>query len=257
MSQDNVEYGIGDLARHAGITSRALRHYHSLGLLLPSRTAPNGYRYYGGNELLRLQRILLLRDLGLGLDAIAGVLDGQTDTVPALRVHRKWLDAERRRLAQMSRTVDATIAALEQGEAMSAKDMYRGFEPNPYEDEALTRWGDAAVEDSNRQINALGPEGRSSMLAEHESIAAELAACLDAGLPVDGARTQAAVARHHAWVSLSWTPGRDAYIGLGEMYVSDGRFTAAYDRPKGQSARDGVAAYLCSAMAVHARTDLS
>lgn len=251
-----MEYGIGDLARHAGITSRTLRHYHSLGLLIPSRTAPNGYRYYGGNELVRLQRILLLRDLGLGLEAIAGVLDGQTDTVPALRVHRRWLDAERHRLAEMSRTVDATIAALEQGETMSAKDMYRGFEPNPYEDEARTRWGDQAVEDSNRRINALGPQGRTAMLAEHEAIASELAACLDAALPAEDARTQAAVARHHAWVSLSWIPGRDAYIALGEMYVSDARFTAAYDAPKGRPTREGLAAYLCSAMARFARENL-
>ncbi|MGH9217613.1 MAG: MerR family transcriptional regulator, partial [Acidimicrobiales bacterium] len=66
-----VEWSIQDLARAAGTTSRTLRHYGEVGLLEPSRVGSNGYRYYDQDSLVRLQRILLLRDLGLGLPAIA------------------------------------------------------------------------------------------------------------------------------------------------------------------------------------------
>ncbi|GAA3200026.1 hypothetical protein GCM10020255_104150 [Rhodococcus baikonurensis] len=61
------EWSIQELAKSAGTTSRTLRHYGDLGLLEPSRIGANGYRFYDEDALVRLQRILLLRELGLGL----------------------------------------------------------------------------------------------------------------------------------------------------------------------------------------------
>jgi len=46
-----VEWSIQDIARAAGTTSRTLRHYGQLGLLAPSRTGSNGYRYYDQDAL--------------------------------------------------------------------------------------------------------------------------------------------------------------------------------------------------------------
>ncbi|MET0954451.1 MAG: MerR family transcriptional regulator, partial [Cryobacterium sp.] len=62
-----MDHSIQDIARLAGTTSRTLRHYGAEGLLPPSRIGQNGYRYYDERALVRLQRILLLRELGLGL----------------------------------------------------------------------------------------------------------------------------------------------------------------------------------------------
>jgi len=92
------EWSIQDLARAAGTTSRTLRHYGQLGLLPPSRIGANGYRYYDQDSLLRLQRILLLRELGLGLPVIAEVLAGEQDTAAALRTH---LDLSRLRFVDL------------------------------------------------------------------------------------------------------------------------------------------------------------
>ena len=55
-----MDWSISDVARHAGTTSRTLRHYGDVGLLQPSRVGVNGYRYYDEGALVRLQRILLL-----------------------------------------------------------------------------------------------------------------------------------------------------------------------------------------------------
>jgi hypothetical protein len=63
---------------------------------------------------------------------------------------------------------------------------------------------------------------------------------------------QAIVARHHAWVGHFWTPGREAYTNLGQMYVDDERFTATYD-----AVAPGLAAYLRDAIAVYAARALS
>lgn len=92
------------------MTSRTLRHYDDIGLLHPARVASNGYRWYGRSELARLQRVLLLRELGVALPQIRQVLDGDTDELASLRRHRDHLIAERERLEQIIITVDRTIA---------------------------------------------------------------------------------------------------------------------------------------------------
>ena len=78
-----MECSIAEVARLAGTTSRALRQYHDIGLLVSSRVGGNGYRYYDGPALPCLQRILLLRQPGLGLPVIADVLAGQHAAQPA------------------------------------------------------------------------------------------------------------------------------------------------------------------------------
>ena len=60
-----TEWSIHEVAQRSGVTTRTLRHYDDIGILAPTRTGANGYRYYGAEALVRLQRILLLRDLGL------------------------------------------------------------------------------------------------------------------------------------------------------------------------------------------------
>ena len=74
-----MEASIQEVARLTGTTSRTLRHYDDIGLLPPSRVGANGYRWYDDDALVRLQRILLLRELGLGLDPIRRLLDEQAD----------------------------------------------------------------------------------------------------------------------------------------------------------------------------------
>ena len=67
----------------SGVTTRTLRHYDAIGLLTPARTGPDGRRFYQTGELLRLQQILLLRELGLGLADIAAANDSEQDTLTA------------------------------------------------------------------------------------------------------------------------------------------------------------------------------
>ena len=81
MNED--EWSIQQIAKLAGTTSRTLRHYGDIGLLPASRVGANGYRYYDQAALVRLQRILLLRDLGLGLPQIADVLGRESSEAHA------------------------------------------------------------------------------------------------------------------------------------------------------------------------------
>ncbi|MGW9209737.1 MerR family transcriptional regulator [Embleya sp. NPDC055664] len=65
---------IGELAALVGITPRAVRHYHHLGLLPEPARRANGYREYGLGEAVLLARIRRPTELGLGLDEVRDVL---------------------------------------------------------------------------------------------------------------------------------------------------------------------------------------
>lgn len=72
-----MDYTVGELAKRAGLTVRTLHHYEELGLLQPCGRSEAGYRRYGEADVLRLHRVLALRDAGLSLKAIAPLLDGE------------------------------------------------------------------------------------------------------------------------------------------------------------------------------------
>jgi DNA-binding transcriptional MerR regulator len=96
MKGTAIAWSIADVARMSGVTSRTLRHYDQIGLLVPAYIGSDGR--YEEAELLRLQQILLMRELGLGLREIAAVLERQVDQVAALREHHRRLLAQRGRL---------------------------------------------------------------------------------------------------------------------------------------------------------------
>jgi DNA-binding transcriptional MerR regulator len=122
-----VTWSIQQVARVSGVTARTLRYYDEIGLLRPARIAANGYRHYEQQQLLRLQQILLLRDLGMDLTAVAAVVDGASDQVEALRAHHRRLLVERSRLDRLAKTVADTITHLEKGTDMAAEEIFDGF----------------------------------------------------------------------------------------------------------------------------------
>lgn len=247
-----MEWSIQDLARAAGVTSRTLRHYGSRGLLTPSRVGANGYRYYDQECLVRLQRILLLRELGLGLAAIAEVLGGEQGTATALRVHLGLLEQEARRIARQIESVRTTLRKTEGDEELMAEEMFDGFDNRRHEDEVVRRWGRDAWVDGNRWWDGLGPAGRAAHHAEHEQVAAALGQAAAAGADPAGDPVQALVARHHRWVSTAGATDAERYLALGRMYVEDVRFAATYDaHGPGTAAllRDGITVYADRALA--------
>lgn len=65
---------IGDLAKRAGVSVRAIRYYEELGLIRPETHSVGGFRLYSKDSLKRLQVITRLKDLGLSLMEIRQIL---------------------------------------------------------------------------------------------------------------------------------------------------------------------------------------
>ncbi|MFC4334294.1 MerR family transcriptional regulator [Salininema proteolyticum] len=243
---------IGEVAEMAGVSTRTLRHYDAKGLLKPSHVRHGGIRCYGPGELLRLQEILLLRRLGLGLEAIAAVLAGETDRVEALKGHRRALRSERDRLGRLLDTVDSTIHQIEGNEPMKPRTWFKDLDPQTaaaYEAEARERWGDESVDRSAEAFASLSEEEKALHGEKWHGLVARAVEMMRSGEPADSEAFQEIVAEHYEWLKPMWA-GRvqkSAYIGLGRMYADDERFAAQFDR-----AAEGLAEYFARGMAVFA-----
>lgn len=246
------DWSIQEVSRLAGTTSRTLRHYDDIGLLTPTRVAPNGYRHYDERALVRLQRILLLRELGLGLPQIAKVLDASSEQggtarvaereASALETHLAWLREEQTRLARQIASVESTIDALRGGENLMADNMFDGFDHTRYREEVEQRWGEKAYADGDRWWRGLSDTERAAWQQQVSDLGRDWVAAAESGLDPASAEAQDIARRHVEW--LTGVPGTPAsalrqaqgpngdtrgyVIGLGEMYVADPRFGVNY-----------------------------
>lgn len=230
------DWSIQEVARLAGTTSRTLRHYDDIGLLPPSRIAHNGYRHYDESALLRLQRILLLRELGLGLPQIGEVLNRERSEASALETHLALLREEQTRLARQIASVESTINAVKGGETLMAENMFDGFDHTQYRDEVEERWGKKAYADSDRWWRGMTDAERADWQQRVSDLGRDWIAAAESAIDPASAEAQEVAHRHVEWLTgipgtPAATPGGDvkAYvIGLSEMYVADPRFGANY-----------------------------
>lgn len=135
MANTHRQWTIHDVTAATGLTSRTLRHYDAIGLLPPSATRPGGLRCYDQDALVRLQRILLWRELGVSLARIAELLAGEIDDVEALVEHRDQLRRAQLRRADQLAAVEATITALRQGGQLMPAQIFDGFDHRQYDAE--------------------------------------------------------------------------------------------------------------------------
>jgi len=254
------ELTVKQLAAISGVTVRALHHYDDIGLLKPASVGANGYRYYGRQELLRLQRILFHRELGVPLSAISELLhlEGKNQ-IGVLRQHREKLEAERNRYGVLIETIDRTIADLQGERTMANADLYKGFSPSQqagYESWLIERYGEpmrAGIESAKAAQERLSPAERRTFMQrqgqELQELEEALAGALRNGVAPGSDGVDLLIKRHRAWVSAMW--GRpcsaQGYSGLADLYLGHPDFVARYERIE-----KGFADYLSSAMKLHA-----
>ncbi|MGH3657967.1 MAG: MerR family transcriptional regulator [Micromonosporaceae bacterium] len=252
-----MAWSIAQVARMSRVTSRTLRHYDEIGLLPPAWIGGNGYRYYEREQLLRLQEILVLRQLGLGLETISEVVRRQRDQVEALRVHHRSLLAERDRFQRLADTVARTIKQLEGGDQKMAKvkveHWFTGIDSETqarYEAEAAERWGADAVARSRETMKRVDAQ---QMQRQWATTVTELVELIEAGVASDDPRVFDILDGHYRWLADGhWTPDRESYTGLGNLYADDPRFRANFD-----STDPRLAEFLRSAMAAYAQARLT
>ncbi|MEU7134899.1 MerR family transcriptional regulator [Streptomyces sp. NPDC046261] len=253
-----MAWPIAEVARMSGVTARTLRHYDEVGLLPPAWIGTNGHRYYEEHQLLRLQQILVLRALGLGLIEIGRILAEQVDELEALRGHHRRLLAERDRLDALAGTVSRTITELEasrkDGSHMISinrpENLFEGIQPATYE-ESLRAFPElaGAIERHNSAMSQAGIEAGQRERTARMIRLAELQA---AGTPADADPVQAEIDGQYRELSGLRAVSAEEFRAIGRSCVGNEQWRAAYE-----SIAPGLAAYQRDAIEAYATTRLS
>ncbi|HCB04438.1 MAG TPA: hypothetical protein DEQ43_09370 [Nocardioides bacterium] len=103
---------VGEVARLAGLTTKALRHYDLVGVLTPERVDQDGYRWYAETQVATARTIGRLRALDVSLDVVRAVVRGspEPDVRRLLDQHRTALQARHDRLRRALHSLDHALA---------------------------------------------------------------------------------------------------------------------------------------------------
>src|SRR3984893_9134161 len=118
---------ISDFSKLSLVSVKALRYYDERGLLKPARVDPStGYRFYSASQLIRLNRILAMKDMGLDLSQIALLLD-QEPTPDQIRGMLRLKQVELHQQLEEGQTrlarIEAWLQAFEQEATMPEYDV--------------------------------------------------------------------------------------------------------------------------------------
>jgi DNA-binding transcriptional MerR regulator len=226
-------YQVKQAAGMSGVSVRTLHHYDAIGLLVPSARTAAGYRLYTGDDLLRLQQILIGRELGLALEEIRRLLDDpRVDRKTALLNQRERLRERVRETAAMIRAIDVALTALEgKGAEMNMEALFEGFDSSRYEDEARERWSTtAAFSEAEKRTKRYSADDWKALKAEQAAIYAAAHAALKAGTSPDQAAAMDIAERHRLSIDRWFYPcSHQMHAGLASMYESDDRFRQSID----------------------------
>jgi len=229
-------YQVKDVARLAGVSVRTLHHYDAIGLLVPGGRTTAGYRLYTEADLLRLQQILIGRELGLPLEEIRQSLDDPGfDQKAALLDQRQRLHDRARQAEAMIRAIDTALAALDcsatTGEIAMA-DLFDGFDPSRYEEEARHRWGGTdAFAETERRTKQYTPDDWQAIKAEQGAVYEAAVAALKAGKASSSVEAMDVAERHRLGIDRWFYPcSHRMHEGLASMYESDDRFRQSIDK---------------------------
>jgi MerR family transcriptional regulator, thiopeptide resistance regulator len=248
-----TEYLVGEVARLSHVSVRTLHHYDAIGLLTPSARSPAGYRRYSGTDLRRLQQIRFYRELGFALQEIAGILaDPAAGTDDHLRRQHRLLRERRSRDAALLRAIEREMEARKMGISLTPEEQFEIFGTDKlaeYAEEAEQRWGDTeAWKQSQRRTAAYTKEDWIAIKAEADASIAGFAEAIRAGEPANGTVAMDLAEAHRQHISRwFYDCGYEMHRGLAELYVSDPRYIAEYDKIE-----PGFSGYVHDAMLANA-----
>lgn len=225
---------VGQVWTRLGVTVRALHHWDEIGLARPSLRTAAGYRLYTAGDLERLHRIVVYREIGLGLDRIQAILDDSTADVPgALRAQRTQVAARIDRLQQLSAGLDRMIDAHERGLLLTVEQQAAIFGPqwNPdWPAQARQRYGDTTQWQQYAERSASrGPEEWQAIADAVAGLERALGDAMDAGV-TPGSPEANRLVEWHREVFASYFPlTRQMQVCLGRMFEADPGFAAHYD----------------------------
>lgn len=228
----DMRYTIKQLATLAGISTRTLRYYDEIGLLKPEKVGRNSYRYYGKESALGLQQIRFYRELDLPLGKIKQIMgEEKFNATHALEEHRKALEKRIERTKSLIETIEETLLHIKGEKRMEDKNLFKAFteeEEEAYTREAEQMYDPVVVRASQKKWKSYSVEDKERIGEEGNAAYAAIAAAIPLGPGSPEAQAGVEMWRKH--MDYFWTPSFEQLEGLTDLYNTEPRFKANFDK---------------------------
>src|SRR6266542_337512 len=168
---------VGQLAKRTGISVRTLHHYDRIGLLKPSHRTESEHRLYDRDDVVRLQQIVMLRQLGFALEEIGTTLQHGDAALPRL--------------------IEMHLARLREDEEVSIDEFFKTIEEMTMFEKYFTP---EQLETLRKRGEAIGPQRMEEVQQEWPRLIEEVRTEMQRGTDVSSARVQALAKRWSALI---------------------------------------------------------
>jgi DNA-binding transcriptional MerR regulator len=206
---------VGAVAQQTGVTVRTLHHYEELGLLVPSHRSEANHRLYCETDLLRLQQILSLRQIGLPLTQIAVLLDDPDSSIEkVLEKHLLWLQGEGERLDRLCGLLQQLQKDLASGQGCSVEQITETIQWTEKMNQYFT---EQQQQDLKQRHDAFDPEAMQKAQEAWATLGVDLSAAVAEGMAPDSSEGMDIGRRFRSLIDAF--TGGDAQMeqSLGEM----------------------------------------
>ena len=244
---------MGAVAALVGVSVRTLHHWDRIGLVPPSGRTWSDHRVYDDDDIARIHRVLVYRELGFTLAQIGDLLDDPDVDEHAHLARQRGLLLDRiAHLQEMVSAVDRLKEANTVNAPLTPEDRAEIFGTDwneEWQTEAEQQWGETPQwEQSQQRTGAMSKEDWRRVKADTDALNADLAAAKRAGVEPSSPEAAELVERHRASISTFYDCTRSMQVLLARMYVQDPRFSETYD-----SLEPGLTGWLVAAVEADAR----
>ena len=224
---------VHEVSKLTGVSVRALHHYDQLGLLKPAAVTEAGYRLYDEDSLVRLQSILLFRELQFPLKDIGAILDS-----PAFD-RNKALDQQIHLLELQRGHIDNLIDLAKGIRFVGVKHMTTDFRPfdtkkiDEYAREAKASWGNTPEWKEYEQKSKGRTKEQTAAISEGMMDIFRSFGAIREGDPAS-AEAQALVNKLQGFITENfYTCSDKILLSLSKMYGGGGSMTESIDKVGG------------------------
>jgi DNA-binding transcriptional MerR regulator len=224
---------IGELAEIAGVSIRTLRYYDQEGLLVPSERSTAGYRLYTMVDLIRLQEILIYRELEIPVKEILGLLGttGQNRRQRLISFNKRLNGRIGQLLALQSKLEKVIRDETEEINMQDLSSHFEGFtkeEVDKFQEEARENFSGDLYDTAAQRTRSWSEEEWKTVKAEAASIYTRLAEKIDQ--PLEEEAVQSLVQEYFQHMQRFYPCSSQVFKGLADLYDQDPRYQRTFKK---------------------------
>lgn len=238
---------VSEISKLFGISVRTLHYYDSIGLLKPTKLTESGYRLYDEQAIVRLQNILIFREIEIPLKEIKEILEKeQLNFEEIMTAQIKLLQMKK---AKIEKLIAFALDIKEKGEMEMNTEIFNVEEMEQYKNEVIKKWGSTSeYKEYEQKMKGKTEKEQQETMQKLMYFFQELGEWKE-NAPEDS-KVQKKIQELQQFITDHfYTCTNEILYGLGQMYVQDERMKHNIDKAGG----DGTAQFAQKAITIYCK----